>query len=107
MQWINDETIMISLSGELTAAAEPAIEQGYQQASDRGVKNIIVNLAENNYITSAGIAVLIGLMAEVRQREQRLLIAIAPHHRKVFQMVGLTRYAAVDSLDEILRQVQQ
>ena len=85
---------IIDLIGDVTTFAEDAINQAYRSASDSGAQNIIFNFRENDYINSAGIAILIGVVTEARKRNQKLLMTgLSAHFQKIFRMVGLTQYA--------------
>jgi anti-anti-sigma factor len=85
---------VIDLVGDVTTFAEDAINQAYQTASDDGAVNIIFNFRENDYINSAGIAILIGIVTEARKQDQKLLMTgLSIHFQKIFRMVGLTQYA--------------
>lgn len=95
---------IIDLVGDVTTFAEEAINQAYRTASDKGAQNIIFNFRENDYINSAGIAILIGVVTEARKRDQKLLMTgLSAHFQKIFRMVGLTQYADLHaSVDEAL-----
>ena len=85
---------VIDLVGDVTTFAEEAINQAYQSVSADGATNVIFNFRENDYINSAGIAILIGVVTEARKREQKLLMTgLSAHFQKIFRMVGLTQYA--------------
>ncbi len=85
---------IIDLVGDVTTFAEEAINHAYQSASGDGATNIIFNFRENDYINSAGIAILIGVVTEARKRDQKLLMTgLSAHFQKIFRMVGLTQYA--------------
>ena len=89
-----ENATIIDLVGDVTTFAEEAILKAYQDASSDGARNIIFNFRENDYINSAGIAILIGVVTEARKRDQRLLMTgLSNHFQKIFRMVGLTQYA--------------
>lgn len=98
---------IIDLVGDVTTFAEEAINQAYKNASDQGAQNIVFNFRENDYINSAGIAILIGVVTEARKRNQKLLMTgLSAHFQKIFRMVGLTQYADLHaSVDEALATV--
>jgi anti-anti-sigma factor len=100
---------IIDLAGDVTTFAEEAINQAYQDASSDGAHNIIFNFRENDYINSAGIAILIGIVTEARKREQRLLMTgLSSHFQKIFRMVGLTQYADIYlTLEEALAALEE
>lgn len=95
---------VIDLVGDVTTFAEDAINQAYQTASTDGAVNIIFNFRENDYINSAGIAILIGIVTEARKQDQKLLMTgLSIHFQKIFRMVGLTQYADLyPSVEEAL-----
>jgi anti-anti-sigma factor len=87
-------TAVVDLLGDVTTFAEEAINQAYQSVSSDGATNIVFNFRENDYINSAGIAILIGVVTEARKRDQKLsMTGLSTHFQKIFRMVGLTQYA--------------
>ncbi len=98
---------IIDLVGDVTTFAEEAINKAYKSASDSGARNIVFNFRENDYINSAGIAILIGVVTEARKRDQKLLMTgLSAHFQKIFRMVGLTQYADLHStIDDALATV--
>lgn len=103
-QWHNDDTVVINLAGDVTTFAEKSITGAYKSVSDDGAHHIVFNFRENDYINSAGIAILIGVVTEARKKDQKLLMSMpSTHFQKIFRMVGLTQYADIYSnLDEAL-----
>ena len=95
---------IIDLVGDVTTFAEEAINHAYRSATADGAINIIFNFRENDYINSAGIAILIGVVTEARKRDQKLLMTgLSAHFQKIFRMVGLTQYADLySSVEEAL-----
>ena len=97
--------VVIDLQGEVTTFADDAINGAYRQASERGAENILFNFSGVDYLNSAGISILIGVLTEARKADQRLLITgLTPHYRKIFQMMGLSQYAPVFDSEEAARQ---
>jgi anti-anti-sigma factor len=87
---------VIDLEGDVTTFADDAINSAYRQASELGATNILLNFSSVDYLNSAGISIIIGVLTEARKADQRLLITgLTPHYRKVFHMMGLTQYAPV------------
>jgi anti-anti-sigma factor len=99
---------IIDLAGDVTTFAEEAINEAYHAASSDGAHNIIFNFREDDYINSAGIAILIGIVTEARKRDQRLLMTgLSNHFQKIFRMVGLTQYADLyPTLEEALASIE-
>jgi anti-anti-sigma factor len=96
---------VIDLKGEVTTFADEAITTAYEQASKAGAENILFNFSAVDYMNSAGISIIIGVLTEARQADQRLLLTgLTPHYRKIFQMMGLTQYAPVFDDEDAARQ---
>ena len=96
---------VIDLHGEVTTFADEAINRAYRQASEQGAENILLNFAGVDYLNSAGISIVIGVLTEARKADQRLLITgLTPHYHKVFSMMGLAQYAPVFDNEDAARE---
>ena len=92
---------IIGIKGEVTAVTGEAIEKAYADLSDNKVKKILLCFDEKSYINSGGIAILIGMVSESRKREQIIRITgLSGHFQKIFNMVGLTKYARIFPSEE-------
>lgn len=91
-----DGVAIIDLIGDVTTFAEEKINSAYAQITQQGSKNILLNFRQNDYINSAGIAILIGILTEVNSHEQKLAFSgLSQHFQKIFRMVGLAQYADI------------
>lgn len=91
-----DGIAIIDLEGDVTTFAEEAITSAYRSVTDAGARQIILNFRQSDYINSAGIAILIGIVTEVSRNGQKLCISgLSPHFQKIFRMVGLGQYADI------------
>jgi anti-anti-sigma factor len=96
---------VIDLRGEVTTFADEAINSAYRQACEQGAENILMNFADVDYLNSAGISIIIGVLTEARKADQRLLVTgLTPHYQKIFQMMGLSQYAPVFESEAAARQ---
>jgi len=86
---------ILRVTGDLTAASEPFLREAYGRANGEGVKKLLLRLDERIYINSGGIAVLIQTLAKAVKSGQTVGISGASEHfRKIFKMVGITKFAA-------------
>jgi anti-anti-sigma factor len=91
-----DDIAIIDLMGDVTTFAEEKINTAYQEVSEQAVRYILLNFRENDYINSAGIAILINILPEVNRRNQKLAFSgLSLHFQKIFRMVGLAQYAEI------------
>ena len=87
---------ILDIQGDITALSEPFLNDAYQTACSQGAEKILLNMEEEAYINSGGIAVLIQLLAQTKQRNQQIGISgISKHFKKIFNMVGIAKFAKI------------
>ena len=87
---------LFDIQGDLTVFSEPFFNEAYKNANDHGANKIILKFDKNAYINSSGIAVVIQLLAQARANNQEIgIIGLSDHFKKIFQMVGITKFAQV------------
>lgn len=88
--------VVIDLSGSVTGFADGAITGAYRDAVEHGSRDFLLNFSGVDYVNSAGIAIIIGILIEARKASQRVLVTgLTPHYLKIFNMMGLSEYAPV------------
>jgi anti-anti-sigma factor len=96
----NDVSI-IAIKGDVTANTGEAIEKAYHQVSQDGAKRILLCFDKGSYINSGGIAILIGIAAESRENAQTIrMTGLSDHFKKIFHMMGLTKYTEIFPSEE-------
>lgn len=89
-------TLVLDLEGALTVTSAAVLEAAHAAASRDDARLLILNFSAVDYVNSAGIAALIGLMSRVRGADQQLaLVGLRPHYRKIFHMMGMSQFAPV------------
>ncbi|MFP4437627.1 MAG: STAS domain-containing protein [Chloroflexaceae bacterium] len=87
---------IIDLMGDVTTFAEEKINSAYREVTEGGARYVLLNFRQNDYINSAGIAILIGIVTEVNRNNQKLAVSgLSQHFQKIFRMVGLAQYAEI------------
>lgn len=85
-----DQTSIIDIQGEVTAAAENALMDAYTQASTSGARVIILNFSGLEYMNSSGIGLLVTLLIRMKRQGQRLLaIGLNEHYQHIFELTRL------------------
>jgi len=104
-----DTVTVFHIEGDITVASEPFLQEAYENANQEGASKILIAISEDAYINSGGIAVLIQLLAETHRKSQQVGIAgLSDHFKKIFNMVGITRFAEIfSSLDEGMRRLSE
>ena len=92
----NDITLL-HIQGDITAQSEPVINEAYKKANDQGtVQKILVQFEEDAYINSGGIAVLIQILAHTQKKNQQIgITGLSDHFKKIFNMVGISKFAGI------------
>ena len=103
MQHKNDITlenqgsvVIFNIQGDITSFSEPFLNQAYTEANDQGASKILLNVEDGTYINSGGIAVLIQVLAQTKKNNQQISITgLSDHFKKIFNMVGITKFAEI------------
>jgi anti-anti-sigma factor len=95
------DTIIFDIKGDVTAFSEPFFKEAYQKANAQSIRKLLLKFCEDAYINSGGIAVLIQLLAETKRNSQQIAITgLSSHFKKIFNMVGITKFARIYSTVE-------
>jgi anti-anti-sigma factor len=95
---------LMDIRGDVTAFSEPFVRDAYKKAHDQGTSRILLKFEEKAYINSGGIAVLIQLLAETKRNNQQIgITGLSNHFKKIFNMVGITKFAKIyNTVEEAL-----
>ena len=95
---------VMDIRGDITAFSESFLNEAYKKANDQGATRILLKIDEDTYINSGGIAVLIQILAQTKKNNQIIgITGITDHFKKIFKMVGITKFADIhDSVEEAL-----
>ncbi len=96
------EVTILDIQGDVTAFSEPFLNDAYQTASSRGADKILLKIDRQAYINSGGRRVLGRMLAKTRQKKQRIgITGISEHFKKIFNMVGITKFAQIYNTVEV------
>lgn len=88
----NNGVSIIDITGEVNAYAEEALTAAYAEASQGGVKAIVLNFAGLEYMNSSGIGLLVTLLIRTQRQKQRLLaFGLSEHYRQIFDLTQLDK----------------
>ena len=92
---------LFDIQGDVTVFSEPFLNEAYKNANNEGAKKLLLKFEESAYINSGGIAVLIQLLAKTKQNNQQIgITGLSEHFKKIFHMVGITKFAHIHSTVE-------
>ena len=69
---------VVTLKGNLDSAASPEVEKKLLEAIQEDVKNIVLDFSSLDYISSAGIRVLVHCHKELEKKQGRIALASVP-----------------------------
>jgi len=102
----NDNLVVIEVHGDLTASAEKDMDDAYKKACEYNTKNILIKFDDKSRINSAGIANVINIVIESQERQHKIFITgVSKHFRKIFELVGLTKYTTIVESEEEVSKV--
>jgi len=91
----------IEILGDMTASALKDMDAAQQQTYGYNPSSILVKFGDRTRINSAGIAIIINLVIDSQESGCKVsLTGMSRHFRKVFQLVGLTKYAEIVESEE-------
>jgi anti-anti-sigma factor len=99
-----DSVMLLDIRGDVTILSESFLNDAYADANNRGTDRMLLKFEENAYINSGGISVLIQLLARTEQNNQQIgITGLSDHFKKIFNMVGITKFAKIyNSREEAL-----
>jgi anti-anti-sigma factor len=95
LEQLGDVTLL-DIQGDITILSESFLNDAYADANSRGAGKILLKFEKTAYINSGGISVLIQLLAQTEQHDQKIgIIGLSGHFTKIFNMVGITKFAKI------------
>ena len=103
---MRESVALLDIRGDVTVASEPFLKEAYKKANEQGTtKFLLLGFEQESYINSGGIAVIIQLLSETKRNNQQVsLTGLSNHFQKIFNMVGITKFAKIyGSVEEALK----
>ena len=81
----NVDKLIISLEGRLDTTTSPELESEYKKLDE---KNIVLDLKDLNYISSAGLRVLLTMQKEMNKKGTLEIINVCDDVMDIFEVTG-------------------
>ncbi len=84
---------IIRVSGQVDSSTAPDLEETLLSEIESGHKNLVVNLSDLNYISSAGLKALLAALIRTRHKlppGDVVISELPAQMRETFELVGLT-----------------
>jgi anti-anti-sigma factor len=94
-----EDCTTVDIRGRLDAVSAPVAEETLIDAIQAGVSRLVINLGDTDYVSSAGLRVLVATAKRLsRQGGQMVLCELQSEVRQVFEISGLlTIFAVADT----------
>jgi len=93
-----DETLIVTASGRIDSNSSSELERALLGHTGSGESRIVVDLAEVEYISSAGLRVLLMVAKKLQATKGRLVLCAMPESvRLVFELAGFLPIFAIES----------
>ena len=91
-----DSVSLICLRGDISSASKEAMLGAYHKVGST-VSRVLLDFTGVDYINSSGIAIIIQMLLEASKAESRSIgiFGLSSHFHKVFNMVGISKYATI------------
>ena len=93
------------LIGRLDTNTSTRLEQKLFQAISEGAKNIVVDFKDIDYISSAGLRVILKAFKALQREDGRIILcSMQKYVREIFKMIGMDSFVpALDTMDDALK----
>jgi len=106
-QELRGDVAILRPVGRLDSATSPELERSVMECLDSGCKRLVFDLASMDYVSSAGLRVILVAGKKLRTTQGKLVLAgMRETVREVFEMSGfLTLFAVTANVDDALTKV--
>lgn len=99
---------IFGLCGRLDSNTSPKLETVITQALENGTKEILLNFENLEYISSAGLRVILKTTKDLKARQGKLMLcAMQDYVREVFEIAGFDTFLPIAAnMDDALKEAQ-
>lgn len=92
---------IIDIGGEVNGFSEEALSTAYEEASANGVRAILLNFEDLEYMNSSGIGLLVTILIRAQRNKQRLMACgLNEHYQQIFALTRLNEAIAIYGSEE-------
>jgi anti-anti-sigma factor len=91
-----DGTAVVDLPAQIDSTAEQTLTDAYAAAAAHGSTTVLLNFAGVEFLSSTGIALIVGILARAR-KEGRAISAsgLSDHYREIFEITRLADFMTI------------
>ena len=92
------DVVIVKLAGRLDSGAAQPAEESFTRVLAGGTRDLAIDLSGLQYISSAGLRVLLVVAKKVQQAQGKMvLFGLVPNVREVFAVSGFDKIFAIQS----------
>src|SRR6185436_16088504 len=89
-------TAVVDLPPQIDSTAEHALNGAYAAAAEHGAKTLLLNFAGVDFLSSTGIALIVGVLARARKDGRTISAAgLSDHYREIFEITRLSDFMTI------------
>ncbi len=90
-----EDTLIVALAGRLDTMTSPELEAELEDALE-GVTQLIFDMAELEYISSAGLRVILGAQKQMNRRGKMVVRNVSEKVMEVLELTGLSDILTIE-----------
>ena len=97
------DTVTLKPKGSVDSNTASALESSFQQMIENGIYRIIIDLSSTEFISSAGLGLILGTVSTLRENGgDMILMKIPKELADIFELMSVEDYfETIDSLDDL------
>ena len=92
---LNGETLTVTLEGRLDTTTAPQLEESLRESMD-GIKELILDFQDLEYISSAGLRVLLSAQKNMAKQGSMKLIHVSDVIMEIFEVTGFVDILTIE-----------
>ena len=90
------ETAVVDLPAQIDSTAEHALNDAYASAAAHGAKTVLLNFAGVEFLSSTGIALIVGILARARKDGRAITAAsLSDHYKEIFEITRISDFVTM------------
>jgi anti-sigma B factor antagonist len=91
-----DGLAIVDLPARIDGSAEQTLNEAYAEATERGAKRVVLNFTGVDFLSSTGIALIVGVLARSRKDGKQISsCGLSDHYREIFEITRLSDFMRI------------
>jgi len=89
-------TAVVDLPAQIDSTAEHTLNDAYAAAAAHGAKTFLLNFGGVEFLSSTGIALIVGILARARKDGRTITAAsLSDHYKEIFEITRLADFMTI------------